>query len=146
MSGSNTITSANAVFMLAVLPLFPVPQQLQGFMADRAFDTDAVEIAQTVMGVDGVFSAGFIPYPTPQNIHIMPDSPSSIIFETWVAAEKVAQEKFFATATIALPSVGRNYTLQRGVLTRFAPIPGAERVLVGRTFTITWGSIDPAVL
>jgi hypothetical protein len=141
-----TITSANAVYMLAVLPIFPTPQQLQGFSADLAFDTESAEVAQTVMGVDGQFSAGFIPYPTRQTISIMPDSPSAALFEQWIALEKAAREKFFATAQIRYPSVGRQYTGRNGVLTGFIAMAPARRVLEARGFVITWGDISSAPL
>ena len=54
------ITSSSAVFMLSVPLVFPVPQQLQGFSTDDAFDTDSVEPGETKMGVDGIFSAGVL--------------------------------------------------------------------------------------
>lgn len=141
---ANTITSADAVFMLSVLPLYPSPQQLQGFMADDIFDVEDVDIAELVLGADGVLSAGYIPYLNKQNIAIMPDSPSSIIFETWIENEKITRSKFSCTGTILLKSTSRKYTLSNGYLSRIVPIPEAKKVLQGRKFQITWGDISPA--
>lgn len=139
-----SITATNAVVMLAILPIFPAPQRLVGFSADAAFDTEAADIAEIVLGVDGRMSAGYVPYLTKQTFSIMPDSPTSLMFETWAGLEKIAQDKFFASATIALPATGRKYTLTRGVLTSYTAIPNAKKVLETRSFLITWADISPA--
>lgn len=140
---AGTITAANAVYMLMVPGLFPIPQRLQGFAADAAFDTDASEPAEVVKGVDGRMSAGFVPFLTEQTISIMPDSPSSLLFEDWLQAEKVAQEIYYGNATITLPSINRSYALTSGVLRQIISIPGTRRVLQARTFRITWDDISP---
>jgi hypothetical protein len=138
-----TITAANSVYMLAVAGLFPTPQQLQGFSADAAFDTDASEPAEVVIGVDGKMSAGFVPFLTRQTISIMSDSASSLLFEDWLAAQKAAREVFLANAVITLPSVNRAYVLTQGVLTSIVSIPGTRKVLQARNFIITWADINP---
>jgi hypothetical protein len=140
---SNSITAANSIFMLAILNLYPVPQQLQGYAADAAFDTEAADSAEIVMGVDGIMSAGFVPFVTRQTINIMPDSPSSLIFEDWMSAQKAAREIYYANASVTLPSVNRGYVLTNGVLTSFPAIPGTRKVLTARAFVITWESINP---
>jgi len=139
-----TITAANSVFMLSIRGLYPVPQQLEGYTADAAFDTDTATPAETVIGVDGKMSAGFVPYLSTQTISIMPDSDSSLLFENWLAAMKAAREVYYADGVISLPAVKRKYTLTKGVLSSIVAIPGVRRVLQGRPFQITWGSIDPA--
>ena len=144
MASNNTITAANAVFMLGVTNLFPTQQQLQGFMADAAFTTESVDVAENVLGVDGVMSSGWLPRMYPQNISVMPGSPTSLLFETWQQTQDTAQELLLAFGTITLPATGRKYTLNNGVLTKFVPIPEARKTLQGRAFTITWNSIIPA--
>lgn len=140
-----TITSANAVYMLTILPLYPVPQQLQGYAADDAFTTEDMDTAETVMGVDGRMSAGWIPAIVVQGIMLMPDSPSAPIFETWYTSQLTVQEIFYATATIAFPGVQRKYSLSQGVLKKYNPIAGAKKVLERRSFSIDWGSVLPAI-
>lgn len=139
-----SITSTNAVYMLTIIPIFPTPVRLTGFMADAAFDTEGADIAEIVLGVDGGVSAGFIPYLVKQTINIMPNSPTSLMFETWAASEKVASEKFFASASIAIPSIGRTYTLANGILSKFVAIANAKKVMEGRSFEITWGDVTGA--
>jgi len=143
---NNTITSADAVFLLSVDQLYPDAQLLQGYMADRAFETDAVEIAELVLGVDGNLSAGFVPYMVKTTISIMPDSPSSDIFENWIEAERQGRVKLTAQGSITLPATGRQYTLTDGYLTTITAVPAAARVLQGRPFVITWNTISVAPL
>lgn len=136
-----TITAANSKFVLSVRGLFPVPQVLEGYSADDAFATEAVEPAETVMGVDGRMSAGYVPYPTMVTISIMPDSPSNSLFDAWLAAQKAANEVYPADAVITLPSIDRAYIGTFGILTSIQPIPGVRRVLQARPFRLTFESL-----
>jgi hypothetical protein len=138
MSGINTITAANSVFLLSVVGLFDSPQQLQGFAADAAFSGDSRTPAETVMGVDGKMSVGFTFSLYKQKISIMPDSDSYALFEEWLSAMEAAQEIYVANATIVLPSIGRSYDLTRGALTSAKPIPDVKKVLQASEFEITW--------
>lgn len=138
-----TITSSNSVFMLVIAGLFPVPQQLQGYSADAAFETEAADVAEVVLGVDGIMSAGYVPYLVRQTISLMPDSASASLFETWQQAQKAAQEIYYANGEISMPSVSRRYILTNGVVTSHVAIPGARRVLQARNFIITWGDVSP---
>jgi hypothetical protein len=140
----STITAANSVFQLAVAGIFPVPQQLQGYAADAAFMFDTVDPAETVMGVDGRMSAGYVPYMTIQTISIMPDSQSLSLFDTWLTANNTAREVFFANATILLPSIGKKYSLTRGVLTAAKAAPDVKKVLAAIEYKITWENVSPA--
>lgn len=141
-----TITAANAVFTLAVNGVFNVAQQLQQFSADDVFDTEAVESAEIMMGVDGHLSAGFVFVAVKQSITLQADSPSNLIFEAWQQAQKTARDLFFAQGGVILPSVGRAYTMTRGVLTSYPPIPDAKKVLQPRKYGITWESVSPAAI
>lgn len=143
-AGQNTITAANSVFMLSVPGLFNNPQQLQGYMAEAAFETEDATVGELVLGVDGILSSGFVPYTVDMAISIMPDSPSSDLFDQWLAAEKANREKLPAQATISLVSISRKYDCVNGFLQRIPPIPSARRVLTGRRFMITWGVVSAA--
>lgn len=146
MALNKTITSANAVYTLLVLPILPVPFQLQGFGADAAFDTEPVDAAETIMGVDGNMSAGYTPFITPQTITLQADSPSIEIFESWLGAMKAAKEIFFATGSIALPSVGKSYVLNKGVLKRVTQTPPARKVLQPMVYQLDWGDVQAVPL
>jgi hypothetical protein len=141
---NKTLTAANSVYLLSITGLYVTPQRLQGFGADAAFDTDAVEPAEVMIGVDGKMSAGYVPVLTPQTITLQADSASNAIFDTWNAAQKAAREIMYANATISVPSLGLKYTLTRGVLTSYVAIPGVRKVLQPKAARITWESVSSA--
>ncbi len=138
---AKTITAANSQFALAIAGLYPAPQNLQGYAADDAFSTADVSNAQTVRGIDGKMSAGFVFADLQQTITIMPDSPSLSVFNNWMVAQLAAREVLIASATIILPSIGFKYVLTKGVLTQGKPIPDVKKVLQAVGFQITWESI-----
>lgn len=139
-----SITSANAVLLLSIPALYPVPQQMQGFSADDVFDFDPLESAETVMGVDGVLSGGFVYVPIPQSITLQADSPSNLFFDTWWTSQQQIADLYFATGNITLSSIGRKYAMTRGILKTYPPVPDAKKVLQQRKFMIHWQSIFPA--
>jgi hypothetical protein len=136
-----TITAANSIYMLAIAGVYPTPTKLEGYAADAAFASDDIAPAETVMGVDGNMSAGYLPYMTIQTISIMPDSDSLKLFEGWLIAMNTAKEIFYAAATISLPSIGRKYTLTKGVLTAAKQIPEVKKVIQAATYKITWNTV-----
>ncbi len=141
-----TITSANSVFTIVVPGLFPAPVQLRGYATDRAFTTEAVDLAEVQMGVDGRMTAGFVPNPVKQTITLQADSPSKDIFTALIQAMKTAREVYFVSGSIALPSTGEAFTLTRGILTNAKQIPDAQKVLQPTDFVITWESVNRSLL
>lgn len=144
MANNRTLTSANSVLTLAVSPIFPAPIRIQGFSTDDVTDMDAVTPKETMMGIDGRLSAGFVPVPITQNITLQADSPSVDFFEDWFTFEQQARETYFALGQLVLPSVGKVYAMTRGVLTGYAPIPAARKTLQPRRFSIIWERVSPA--
>ena len=136
-----SITSANSIFALAIIGLFDVPQRLQGFAADDIFDTESVESAETIMGVDGILVAGVVYAPIKQTIVLQADSTSALFFDEWHRVEQRERTKYYATGVITLPAISAVYTCTRGVLTHYSPISDAKKVLQPRKFGITWQSI-----
>ena len=141
-----TITSANSVFTLVVAGLFPAPVQLQGYASDKAFTTEAIDLVEVQMGVDGRMTAGFVPNPVKQTITLQADSPSKDIFTALIQAMKTAREVFYVSGSIALPSTGESFTLTRGILTNAKQIPDAQKVLQPVDYVITWESVNRSLL
>jgi hypothetical protein len=141
-----TITSANSVFTVVIAGLFPAPVQLRGYSSDRAFTTEAIDLAEVQMGVDGRMTAGFVPNPTKQTITLQADSPSKDIFTALIQATKTAREVFYISGTIALPSTGESFTLTRGILTNAKQIPDAQKVLQPVDYIVTWESVNRSLL
>lgn len=143
---AKTITSANCVLTLAIASLFTTPQRIQGFAVDDVFDTEAIATAETKQGVDGHLAGGFVYEPIKCGIHLMADSDSNELFETWAATNRSQQESLIASGFIILPSINRAYAMNRGFLTAVPLVAPVKRTLGERTFTITWESITPAPL
>lgn len=141
-----TITSANSVFTIVVPGLFPVPVQLRGYSSDKAFTTEAVDMAEVQMGVDGRMTAGFVPNPVKQTITLQADSPSKDIFTALIQAMKTAREVYFVSGSITLPSTREAFTLTRGILTNAKQIPDAQKVLQPVDYVITWESVNRSLL
>lgn len=139
-----SLTSANCIIMLGIPGVYTTPQQLQGFSADDVFDTDSVEVGETLMGVDGVLSGGWVNNPVSQNFSLQADSPSNAVFDNWYAAERTITDKYPASAVITLPSLNVKYTMVRGFLISYPIIPAARKIIQPRRFTIRWESATPA--
>lgn len=141
-----TITSANSVFTISVLGLFPVPQQLKGYSAEKAWSTDNVDLAETQIGVDGRMTAGYTPNVVKQTISLQADSPSKQIFTSIARATKAARDIYYISGTIDLPSTGESFVCTRGVLQAVKPLPDAAKVLQPMEFMIVWESINPTLI
>lgn len=141
-----TITSANSVFTLTVAGLFPVAQQLRGYSTDKAFVTDAIDMAEVQIGVDGRMTAGFVFNPTKQTVTLQADSPSRPFFNAVIQTMKAAREVLYFSGEIALPATGEKYVLTRGVLTNVKQIPDAQKVLQPVDYVLQWERVDISLL
>lgn len=139
-----TLTSANATIFLAVAGVFPSPQQLQGFAADDVFSSESLNSAELSMGVDGRLSAGFVFVPAEWSISLQADSESNFIFDQWYNAQRVARELFPASGLVLLQTLNTKWTLTRGFLTGYVPIPDTKKKIEARTFKMTFESIVPS--
>jgi hypothetical protein len=139
-----SITGATAAFQISIANLFDNPVQLQGFGVDDVFDTDEIQSNEIQMGVDGHMAHGFVFVPIPQKITLMADSPTMYVFDNWWAANQAAEDDFIAQATVWLKALGQKWVMSNGVLSRFKPTPAVKKLIIQRTFTITWEKISVA--
>lgn len=149
-----TITGANAVFTLSIAPpalaaqvsatLFAAPVQLQGFAADDAFATEPVASVETLMGVDGFLSAGFVYVPVRQNISLQADSASNDLFDLWWNSMQTTRDVYLAQGIIILTTIQKKYTLTNGSLTTYHPLADVKKLLQPRRYGITWERSSPA--
>ncbi|ATJ90550.1 phage tail fiber protein [Acetobacter tropicalis] len=140
------ITAANSVFTITVPGLYNAPITLQNYAADRAFETEARELAETAMSIDGYLNAGWVPNPVTQTIALAASSESALVFEAIVMAQDSRRGLYRMGAEIQIPAIGRKYTMVRGLLRSIVSIPGAGRVLEARHFEITWERVLPAAI
>lgn len=130
-----TITSANSVLMMSVVGLFPVPIQIQGFSADDAFTAEDIDIGESLLGVDGKLSSGFVPFIIPLDIMLQADSASNNIFDALQQAEITAKEKFQVSFTIVYPSIGYTYAFPVAYSRKGSYMPAAKKILQPRKFS-----------
>ena len=136
-----TLTTANSIFMLVIPDLFPIPQQLQGYGPDDISSFEAVDSVETVMGVDGLLSAGWVATPKKQTITLQADSNSTLIFDAWQQTQEALRDALIANGLITYPGLGRIYTCTKGFLTNYTPAPDARKIFQPRRFQITWESV-----
>ena len=138
------VTVADVQLALTVLPLFPIPQQIQGFANDDVTDIPAIRSVETMMGVDGILSAGFVYVPIEQEITLQADSASNLFFDTWWTQMQATKASYVATGTLKFPSIATKFILSVGFLTGYKPIPAGKKILQPRRYGITWQNIAPA--
>lgn len=139
-----SITSANSVLILSQPILFPTPQQIQGFAVDDIYELEEIQIAETLMGVDGVLSGGFVWSKVPQRIMLQADSASNAFFDTIATQTLAAQDVYPISGLISLPGISAKFTQVNGFLENWKPAPDAKKTLMPRTFRITWNKVFPA--
>lgn len=141
-----SITFANSVFMISVPGLFPVPQQLKGYSAEKAWETGTVQLTESQIGVDGRKTSGYVFNMPEQSISLQADSPSKKIFIAIQNAMKAKRDVYYISGTIDLPSTGESFICTRGTLKTSKPLPDASKVLQPMEFVIEWESISPTLI
>lgn len=146
MALPKTLTAANCQLTLFALPYLPVPTLIEGYASDAAFLFDTPAVAEAMMGVDGIMSAGFLPSITRQTITLQADSPSARYFEDLFAATKASREIAWLYGTIAMPSLAKSFTLTKGVLEQMTQAPPVGKTLQPQSYQIAWNDIQPIPL
>jgi len=141
---SGNITAANAILALTITGIYVTPRAISGFASDEAFDFPDVDVTEGMMGVDGTFSAGYVPAVFTQNITLQADSASNTLFENWWAAQRQLRTILRASGLAVLPATGRQYQLVRGVLRQYSPAPAVKKVLQPRKYSIQWEAVVPS--
>jgi hypothetical protein len=138
---TTNLTVANAVIFLVVPDIFPVPQQLQGFAADDLMTNEPVDSIETVMGLDGQLSAGWVPTPKIWTCVLQANSASTFMFDAWQQTQEAQKRGFSADGTITYPDLGRTFVMTNGFMTNYSVMPDARKILQPRRFRLTWESI-----
>lgn len=139
-----SLTGATATIHLSVETIFNTPLELQGFATDDVFSSSPIKSVETLMGVDGKMSAGFVFVEIPQTFMLQADSASCDIFDQWWAAMQVNEDVYFANGIVYLKALGTKWAMTRGVLSNYEPIPAIKKLIQPRKFEITWNSISPS--
>lgn len=146
MSKTKTLTSANAVLMMT-LPILPIPVQIKGFSADDMAEQEEIQYTESVKGVDGYMSSGYVNNNNVVNITLQPTSPSMDIFYTWIKTMKVKREAISVSLlTLSSEALGCTYICQNGVLTNGTEIPPFKKIIQPVKFKLTFESITQVPL
>ena len=137
----STLTTANSILLLSVAGLYPVPVPIQGYSVDDAFSTEEAENGELMIGIDGQLSAGYTPYITPVTITLQANSLSNSVMDAWIGAERKSREKYVASVTILIPSIGDLIDCETGYLQKFQAFAEGKKVLQPRKFTIGFESV-----
>jgi hypothetical protein len=138
-----SLTAANAVITLTVDGVFSTPQQLQQFSVDDVADVDTLTVAETLMGVDGYLSGGYVFNKVKYVYTLQADSPSCFFFDQWKLAQDSQEDTYPANGQLLLKSLGTKWTWTRGFLTEWMPAPNVKKILQPRKFSIEWESVVP---
>lgn len=122
-----------------------MPKKLEGYSAERAWESGAVESGESQIGVDGRKTSGFVYTIVEMTISLQADSPSKQIFTGIQNAERAARDKYIISGTIDLPSTGESFICTRGTIKSMKAIPDAHKVLQAMDFVIEWESIQPTL-
>jgi hypothetical protein len=141
-----SITSANAVIMLAVPGVFSAPQAIKQFSAEDVFTNDPIQANEVAQGVDGHLAAGFVFNPVAWSVSLMADSPSNAFFDTWYQTMVQNVESYRCNGTIWLKSINKKYDMVNGALTTYRNMSDAARTLRPRAFVITWERVSPSLI
>ena len=144
MANQKTLTAANNILLIAIPGIYDVAQRIQGFASDDAFQFTDPETGETLMGVDGILSYGWVPMSLDQTIMLQADSKSIQLFDDWYMFEQQLGDKIAASGTVSLPSIGKTYNLTRGVFITPSVVPGVKKLLQPRKFVIRWNYVEPA--
>lgn len=129
------ITSANATLVLTVDELYPNGVQLYQFATDQSYSSEAEQIAETRMGVDGMMVAGFTPNIKQVGVQLEVSSPSVAVFDYIIQATKANRKPYRCQLVADVPSIGKTFTWSNGTLQTGSLSGGASRVLNPMQYT-----------
>lgn len=141
-----SLSSANSTFMLGAVGVFSDLVKIEGYSADSAWTMDDVTLTKTTLGVDGSFAAAWIPYTTTMTLSLMPNSSSNDFFERILSYQDVIQEAVELFGNIQIPSIGRKYALENGVISKMSLIPSTDQTLKAKKIVLIWGKCTVSVV
>jgi hypothetical protein len=137
------ITSANASLSFVVANIGLAQAFMQGFSVDEMFSAEAVDVCETMMGVDGYLSGGWIPAIRKLEVTLMADSPSNVFFDAWAQANDSTKTPNTAQGILTIPAINMSYTLITGFLKSYKTLPDGKKVLQPRKYGLEFQSIIP---
>ena len=129
MANNRTLTATDAIVAVSVQGLFSVPQIVDGFEIDNAWQLSDTTIAQTVMTLDGELTGGYVPSIVDFTVNILPTSNSKQFFDVWMQNSRQNQTMFKGLFNITIPALSANYTLSNVILVTGKVLPNVNSIL-----------------
>jgi hypothetical protein len=142
---ARTVTSTNVVLTITVPGLYDSPQQFSGYSTDKVWSSDSLKLAETMMGVDGKLSAGYVPNPVQMTLSLQADSLGIDIFDNIIQSTQQQRECYRITGSISVPATGKVYAGVNGVVESAKVMPDASKVLQAQEYTITWEKLTASL-
>lgn len=142
MAENYNITSADAEVVLTVEELYPAGVKLQQFSTDAAAVAEAVQIAETRMGVDGIPAFGYTPSMKTVTINLEANSSSAVVFDRIYEAEESNKKPYVCTLTVKMPAIGKTYKFSKGTLQTYGGMPGMNKVLGPQAHILHFGKLE----
>lgn len=139
------ITSANSSFVISCAAAAIASIGLEGYSVDVGVAMDAIESAIARKGIDGKFSAGWVPYVVPVTVTFEANSPSIDVMNAILTYSDAIRGLAIITGVLNIPSINRNYNFGKGVITSAQMMPNLERVLAPQSYGITFEAIRPSL-
>lgn len=136
-----TITAANAVFTIAIDPIYPSAVTLQGYGVDDAFSSEPVEKTLMQIGVDGLPSLAYVFRAIDVTVNLQSNSPSVDVFNRWANTMDSIRDALPCNAVIELPAIGKRYVMSVGALNGYMPIPTTTEYINSIPFTIRFSKV-----
>ena len=129
------ITSANAKLILTCEELYPSGVELQMFSTNQSWNADALQVAETRMGIDGHMAAGYVPNIKTVTVQLEASSPSRHYMHTIEKAMIANQKIYKVSLTAIIPSIGEQVIWSEGVMQNASVTSTAARVMEPTSWT-----------
>jgi hypothetical protein len=140
------ITSANSKLTISSSAISLAATVLEGFSADASFAFSDVEVTVGQVGIDGRYSAGWVPSLKTLTVTFSPDSPSIAVMDMIITMQDTMRDPVFVNMTLTIPSVGKSFTMGPGTMVTGRIAPDGARVLAPMMYTFSFSDMKPAIL
>ncbi|XKM12661.1 hypothetical protein RCS94_06440 [Orbaceae bacterium ac157xtp] len=132
------ITAASVIMTLVADELYPTGRVIEGFAEDNLRSLEDLTLNESIMGVDGKLSHGYVEHPVVLTVSLMPDQDGYAVFENIAQAQKTLRAPIILSMTIVDVGLNRKYTLTHGALNNWKPMPDATRLLQATDAVMTF--------
>lgn len=139
------ITSTNSKVKM-FSDITPAGLSFEGYSADAGWASEAIQLAEGRMGIDGNLSFGYTPNPVSMTFTFQPDSPTIETLNNIVLATQTARKPTILQMNITIPALNRTYSCVNGSIINAKVIADGAKVLEPQTYTILFKTITPSPL